>query len=112
MKIYIPKRMRFNLDDEEAQKSFVRKDFRFKASLIKNIGLYLGKDIKKYLNPEYKSFQNSNTNVTEIRCDDKLIALIYETRTEFNHQEVVWAVFTDVLPKIKKSFNQIKSRDI
>lgn len=111
MKIYVPKRMRFCIDDERKQTSFVRKDNRFKSSLVKNLGEYLGEDIKKYLNLEYKSFKNSNTNVTEMRCCDNTIALVYETRTELNHQEVIWVVFTDVFQKIKKSLKQLKSRD-
>ena len=104
--------MRFQLDDTLAQESFNRKDAMFQRSLLKNLNEYAGEDMLKYFKLEYKSFQNSNTNVTEIRCCDNVIALVYETRTEFNHQEVVWVVFIDIFPKIKTFLKQIKPRDV
>lgn len=111
MERYIPERMCFHLDDESAQKEFALRDEAFKVKLMETLEKYTGQDIRKYLILEYKSFENSNTHTTEIRCCDRLVALIYETRTEFNHQEVLWIIFTDVFPKIRQSLIDVKSRD-
>ena len=99
------------LDNEAAQNLFLYRKRRFEQSLVKYLYNYIKiKDINKLLVLEYKNFKNSNTEVEEIRCCDRVIATVYSTRTEFNHQEVVWSVFADVFPFIKRSVITLSKR--
>lgn len=105
--IKVPKRMRFALDCEEMNILFQKRSTRFKRSLLKALTLYTGyKEALKILVIEYKTFENTNTAVEEIRCDDKVIGIIYATRTEFNHQEVLWVAFPDAFKSIKKGLKE------
>lgn len=105
--IFVPKSMRFCLDDIRYQHLFLYRTKRFKKSLTKHIRDYIkAKDISEYLIFEYKTFKNSNTTVEEIRCEDMVVGIIYETRTEFNHQEVLWVFFPEALPRIKKRLSK------
>ena len=109
--IHTPKRMRFTLDCEKLNTLFQKRCNRFKRSLLKELASYTGhKNLSKILIVEYKTFERTNTTVEEIRCCDRVIGIIYLSRTEFNHQEAFWVPFPDAFKDIKEYLKELNKR--
>lgn len=109
--IYIPQRGRLPLDNEQLNTLLQRKILVFKRSLFRAVvTLTEYKDAQQLFYFEFKKFNQSDNNIEEIRCCDRVIGTIYSSRTEFNHQEVLFSVFTDVFPYISEQIRDIKKR--
>jgi hypothetical protein len=108
-KVYIPKRIRAPLDSEDITNTIQQKILKFRKSLIRAVSIATGTDATAIISFEYKSFGRTDTTVGEIRCRDQVIGLVYSSRTEFNHQEVIFiSCLDDAMPRIKKEIREIK----
>lgn len=100
--------MKMPIDSEELNTLLQNRIALFQRSLLKSIVEYTGyKNALKLLLIDYKTFERTDNTVLEIRCCDKVIAMVYTARTEFNHQEVIFMAFTDVFPYIKKQTKEL-----
>jgi hypothetical protein len=105
----VPKRIRAPLDSEKINTSIQKKILHFKRSLIKAISVETRTDATSIVYFEYKTFERTDNTVEEIRCCDRVIGLVYFSRTDFNHQEVLFAQFLDgAMSYIKKEVRNLK----
>jgi hypothetical protein len=105
----VPKSIRAPLDSEKINTSIQKRILRFKRSLIKAISFQTRIDASNIVYFEYKTFERTDNTVEEIRCCDRVIGLVYFSRTDFNHQEVLFAQFLDdAMPYIKKEVRSLK----
>jgi hypothetical protein len=110
--IYVPARLRGHLDDWPLVDQITHEIEAFQRSFAKAItDAFDPIDITKVLIIEHKSFKNTNNMIIEIRCRDRVIGTVYNSRTEFNHQEVLFTShLDDVWPYIQKDLKDLSKR--
>lgn len=107
--IRVPKRIRTDVSSDGC--AYIQERIvSFERSIRKALSDYVGQDVLKILTFPNVRFENSNTEVVEIKCCDRLIGLVYVTRTEFNHQEALFSFYADAFPFIKRHAKNLLNR--
>jgi len=110
LNVYVPKRIRCPLEPEYSPIS--RRLNRFMVS-IRNSLVKVCDGNKKApelfgFKVDYKNFEQSDNTFIEIRCRDRVVGIAYVSRTEFNNQEAVFALYPDVFKLLRKEWRHYK----
>lgn len=107
--ILVPERIKTGVD-ADGYSLVSQKTDEFALSLYRAIKDLIGMDPLKVFRIVPVRFKNTDNEITEVKCCDRVIGTVYASRTEFNNLDVVFAAYTDVFPYIKETAKELIER--
>ena len=108
--VYVPARIRCPLEPEYSP--IQARIEKFQVSIMNAIIKLCDGNKKAHLalklQIDYKNITQSDNTLVEIRCWDRVIGTVYISRTEFNIDEAVFALYPDVFKLLKREWKDYK----